>query len=182
MNISGLLPLLQAHPEYRRVRQALTDALGPGPQVVQADDVLDAAKPYLLAALGADPELPVRRILVLTARPERATELAAALDLYAREGATVLRFPAPDLLPYERIAPDPTTTSGRLEVLAALTEEDPKSEIAHPKVIIASAQAVMMPTLAPADFRWATRTVRRGETIDVNDLLSHWVDLGYEPA
>ena len=90
MNIAGLIPLLQAHPQYRRIRDALARAVaeaGSDPkskiQNLKSDDLLDAAKPLLLAALAADPEIPARRILIITARPERARELAAALDLYA---------------------------------------------------------------------------------------------------
>src|SRR5689334_18837975 len=107
MSIAGLLPLAQAHPAYRRVRRAVSEVLDApeGPGVVLAGDVLDAAKPYLLAALAADPELGARRILIVSARPERAREVAAALDLYAADPEGVLLFPTPDLLPYERIAP-----------------------------------------------------------------------------
>jgi hypothetical protein len=61
MSIAGLIPLVQAHPAYRRLRAALTDALAAAlaggdsqsairnPPSVRAGDVLDAAKPYLLA-------------------------------------------------------------------------------------------------------------------------------------
>ena len=65
--------------------------------------------------------------------------MAAALDLYAADPGAVLLFPAPDLLPYERIAPDPQITAARLAVLAALAPPDdgasanPQSAIRNPQ-------------------------------------------------
>jgi transcription-repair coupling factor (superfamily II helicase) len=206
MSIAGLIPLVQAHPAYRRLRAALTDALAAAlaggdsqsairnPPSVRAGDVLDAAKPYLLAALASDPEVGVRRILVVSARPERAREVAAALDLYTPDPERVLLFPPPDVVPYERIAPDPQITAARLEVLAALAPPDdgaannPPSfpfgglRLRNPQLVVASAAALMTPTFAPTDFRWATRRLSKGETVDVNDLLAHWLDLGYQPT
>src|SRR5438045_2318544 len=107
MNLSGLLPLLHSHPAYKRLAAALAHARQtPDDPAVVADDLLDAAKPYVLAALAADPALgpPAGRILILTSRPERARQIADALRLYAAAPDRVLRFPAPDLLPYEQIA------------------------------------------------------------------------------
>jgi transcription-repair coupling factor (superfamily II helicase) len=191
MNIPGLLPLLHAHPAYSRLAEALARALRTeGPAVVVADDLLDAAKPYLLAALASDPSLAPTsgRLLVITSRPERARQITDALQIYAAQPAAVHRFPAPDLLPYERIAADPTIVAGRLAVLAALdaprATADSIPTVNHPQrpVIVTSAMALMTPTIGPADFRWATRTLRRDQEVVMDDLLAHWVDLGYEPA
>lgn len=149
--------------------------------VVAADHPLDAADPYLLSALAADPRLgeATGRILVLVGRPERARQITAALELYAAPG-TVRRFPAPDVLPYERMADDPTNAAGRLGVLAALSA--PRGDRAARAIIVASAPALMAPTLGPDDFRWATRRLRSRDVVGMDDLLAHWVDLGYEPA
>ena len=115
--------------------------------------------------------------------------MAAALDLYAAEPGAVLLFPAPDLLPYERIAPDPhdhrrPPGSPRRPRRPPTTADsaNPQSAIRNPQLVVASAAALMMPTFAPADFRWATHRLSEGDTVDVNDLLAHWVDLGYQPA
>jgi transcription-repair coupling factor (superfamily II helicase) len=201
MNLSGLLPLLHNHPAYRRLVDAAARALAnpDHPAIVAAEDLLDAAKPYLLAALAADSALgpPAGRIFVLTSRPERARQIADALRLYAADPAAVAPFPAPDLLPYEQIAADPALVAGRLAVLALLSgrpSAPPAGDSPLPSegrgagglgsrpVVVASAMALMTPTLSPADFRWAVRTVRKGQEIAMDDLLAHWVDLGYEPA
>ncbi|HUS17590.1 MAG TPA: hypothetical protein VM536_21555, partial [Chloroflexia bacterium] len=187
MNLSGLLPLVQTHPAYGRLAGAVARALqGPTPTLVAADDLLDAAKPYLLAALAADPVLgePARRLLVITGRPERARQLTAALELYASPATAVRRFPAPDLLPYERIAADPTILAGRLAVLEALAAPVATAGEGAPArpLIVASAMALVTPTIAPGDYTWATRTLRAGDDVAMDDLLAHWVDLGYQPA
>ncbi|HMA34909.1 MAG TPA: transcription-repair coupling factor, partial [Chloroflexia bacterium] len=186
MHLFGLLPLLHAHPAYSHLAGAIARAQAGSALVVTADTLLDTAKPYLLAALAADPQIasPAGRILVLTSRPERARAITAALTLYAAPGS-VWRFPAPDLLPYERIAADPTIVAGRLGVLAALSADPPPSAPDPPRarpMVVTSAMALMTPTIGPADFRWATRRLHRGATIAMDDLLAHWVDLGYEPA
>jgi transcription-repair coupling factor (superfamily II helicase) len=185
MNLSGLLPLLHAHPAYSRLAGAVAHArdTAPGPEIA-AGDLLDSAKPYLLAALAADPALGPApgRILVITGRPERARQITAALELYAAGPGAARRFPAPDLLPYERIAADPSITAGRLAVLAALSAAPPAAGPTPRAVVVTSAMALMTPTISPDDFRWATRRLHRDDEVGMDDLLAHWVDLGYEPT
>ncbi len=189
MNLSGLLPLLHAHPAYARLAGAAARALAAGRAGVAAVDPTDTVKPYLIAALAADPTAgPASgRILVITGRPERARALTAALELYA--AGPVLRFPAPDLLPYERIAADSTIVAGRLAVLAALSSDAAPAAsaplgpaLARRPIIVSSAVALMTPTMSPGDFAWAGRRLHPAQEVVMDDLLAHWVDLGYEPT
>jgi transcription-repair coupling factor (superfamily II helicase) len=149
-------------------------------------------------------------MIVVAPRAHRARQLYEGLLAYSPPGTPILYFPAPDLLPYERIAPDPTIVGERLRVLAALTplidegrrtkdEEtiqspklalDPErsegegSKIQNGKspLIVTSVFALMHPTLAPPDMAHAMRVLRRGDMVNVRELLGHLVDLGYEPV
>ena len=194
MSLSGLLPLLYDQPAYREIARKV--AAGDN---TLTEPVNDAARAYLLAALHADVTAPRNRpVIIVAPRSHRARQLYEGLVAYSPPGTPVLFFPAPDLLPYERIAPDPTIVGERLRVLAMLTTDDgsegrrqkaegssEQSKIQNPKskiapIIVTSVFALMHPTMSPRDMAHAMQTVRVGERVDMRGLLKHLVDLGYE--
>src|SRR5262245_30447234 len=114
MSLPGLLPMLYDRPEYR----ALAARVASGEAAASAAPY-DPARPYLLAALHADVTMPRGRpMIVVTPRTDRARLLYEGLLAYSPPGTPIYFFPAPDLLPYERIAPDPTILGERLRVLS----------------------------------------------------------------
>src|SRR5437868_11542431 len=103
MSLSGLLPLLYDRREYGALARRLA-----GGEPAFAEAPLDAARPYLLSALHNDVTAPQGRpMIVVTPRSDRARQLYEGLLAYSPPGTPIYHFPAPDLLPYERIAPDP---------------------------------------------------------------------------
>ncbi len=180
MSLSGLLPLLYDQPGYGALARAVASG-----ENVRSSAPLDAARPYLLAALHADVTgTQGRPVILVTPRPDRARQLYEGLLAYSPPGTPLYLFPAPDLLPYERIAPDPTIVGERLRVLASLGAN--RGELADIRpaapVIVTSVLALMQPTMAPDDLAYAVRRLRRGERVNLHDLLGHLVDLGYEPV
>src|SRR5690242_15584038 len=128
MSLSGLLPLLYDRREYGALARSLAGGEG-----AFAEAPLDAARPYLLSALYNDVTSPQGRpMIVVTPRSDRARQLYEGLLAYSPPGTPIYHFPAPDLLPYERIAPDPTITGERLRVLASMIL-DSNQEIQNPK-------------------------------------------------
>src|SRR3954470_24920574 len=116
MSLSGLLPLLYDRREYAATAHRV--AAGENASV---EAPLDAARPYLLSAMHDQVTAPQGRpMIVVTPRSDRARQLYEGLLAYSPPGTPIYHFPAPDLLPYERIAPDPTITGERLRVLANL--------------------------------------------------------------
>ena len=116
MSLSGLLPLLYDQYGYGALARGVASG-----ETVRSEAALEAARPYLLAALHADVTSPAGRpMIVVTPRPDRARQLYEGLLAYSPPGTPLFLFPAPDLLPYERIAPDPTIVGERLRVLASL--------------------------------------------------------------
>ncbi|HEX2912946.1 MAG TPA: transcription-repair coupling factor [Chloroflexia bacterium] len=135
-----------------------------------------AVRPFFLAALQSCIGRP---LLVLTARPSQAGDLARQTTTYSAHASLVLNWPTPDTLPYERLGQDPVITAGRLETLAALRDLNP-DDTSH-LLIVASAKGLMQPTLSKTDFRQSVLTLRRSQVLDLNGMLVQLVRMGYSP-
>ena len=165
MNLTCLLPLINEMPGYAQLLAALRK--GGGQRLV----MLDAAKPYLLASLYQELSLP---LLVMVAQPEAAKQLQDQLNYWL--GDTPIQiFPEADALPYERLAPDPSTIQQRIKTLSILKGVDSQDA---PPLVIASAPAMAQKTLSPSDF--PSHIISQGMRVDLNQLLAQWRDMGYE--
>jgi transcription-repair coupling factor (superfamily II helicase) len=162
LNLNHLLPLIDGMPEYVRLADALQ--LGGVRKLV----VLDAAKPYTLAALHRRLGAPM---LVVAAKPERARWLHDQLKCW---GAASMLFPEPDSLPYEHMASDPYTTSQRIRALHALGAEGGAA------LVVTSAHALARKTVATDWFGAATHVISQGMNLDLERTLALWVEMGYE--
>ncbi len=133
--------------------------------------VLEAAKPCFLASLAEDLRRP---LLIVTPHPEMAKQLVEELRSYLPE-ERVLFLPELEILPYERLSPDPIIQNLRLRVLSALSWPEEES----PVLTVASLGAVVQKTLRPEDFREASRLVKQGIEADLRELVSYLHSLGY---
>jgi transcription-repair coupling factor (superfamily II helicase) len=176
LNLAGLLPLLRERPEFRAVCEQLEQAARSRQRGsrLNLSGLSAPVRPYFLATLQSCIGRP---LLVLTARPVQARELAHSSAAYSAQPELVLSWPTPDTLPYERIGQDPAITSGRLETLAALRHLDPAQS--NRLLIFASAKGLMQPTLSKTDFRQSVITLKRGQIIELNGLLEQFIRLGY---
>ncbi|MCK4221965.1 MAG: hypothetical protein KAX25_03765, partial [Dehalococcoidia bacterium] len=136
--------------------------------------LLDAAKPYFIAALHGELSLPV---VVITAQPEDARRLYEQLQLWCSPSATVHRFPELDLLPYEHLPAPAGSASERSRVLASLVLDHDGS---NPPLIVSSALATISTTFPPTDFASACHSLGQGMPADPLDLLRRWQAMGYE--
>jgi hypothetical protein len=93
MNLSPLLSLLQEMPTYRQLVGELAAAKDEHKAVI-----LDAAKPYFIAALYEELNLP---FMVVTAQPENARRLHEQLQAWCSPSAELHRLPELDFLPYD---------------------------------------------------------------------------------
>ncbi len=178
LNLAGLLALLSEQAEF----QTLCDRLEKAARSRQRGARLNlaglpgAARPYLLAALQSCIGRP---LVVLTARPAQARDLAQQAAIYSAHPQLVLSWPTPDTLPYERITQDPAIVSGRLATLSALRDLEPGQT--DRLLIFASAKGLKQPTLSKTDFRQSVMTLRREMTIDLNRTLESLLRIGYSP-
>ena len=178
INLSGLLPLLSEQVQIQQLTREL-DAPQQGRDARHLP-VLRGARPLVLAALTQALDRPV---LVIAAKPDRAQALYDALRAYGLATPDrLLRFPEPSTLFYERAPWPREVVAERLQVLSRLTSTLP--EIANLRegspIIVASARALMFRTLPPRAFRLGTRAVKKGQTINLDQLLEAWVGFGYE--
>jgi len=89
MNLSKLLHLIEDMPEYRQLLAELKEPNGETKAVA-----LEAAKPYLIAALYQSLRRPM---VVVSAQPEKCQKLYEQIAAWSNSGS--LKFPEPDALP-----------------------------------------------------------------------------------
>ncbi|MQY67583.1 MAG: transcription-repair coupling factor, partial [Dehalococcoidia bacterium] len=167
MNLSKLLHLIEDMPEYRRLADELKEQNGEAKAVA-----LEAAKPYLIAALYQSLGRP---IVVVSTQPEKCRKLYEQIAAWRNSG--VAKFPEPDALPYERISSDASTELERVQVLSALAGMDGE---ASPPLIIVSAPALMQKLTPRSDFAAAGHTVKPGMELEIFKLLERWQAMGYK--
>ena len=161
---------------------ASTDSLTAAIQAGKSLPVLGlrrSARLPVLAALHQRLKLPV---LLLTDRADNALNLMDELGLWLPETPRLL-FPEPTPLFYENAAWGERTRRDRLVALTALAAYHiPGSQVSSgtPPVLVAPVRAVMTRTLPRREFLKAAKTLRQGQVIQPEELVRHWVTLGYE--
>jgi transcription-repair coupling factor (superfamily II helicase) len=178
LNLSGLLSLLNELPAYHHLVDTLqrprsgghSDGLLPNPPTTPLN-LIAAARSYLIAALQRELGCP---LVVVAAQPERAQQIYDELRVWSATPEGVLRFPEPDALPYERVPWAMETIGERLATLAAL------STIPY-SLVVTSARALMYKTIPLEEFKTGTHTLRAGQTVSLQKMLTHWYALGYRP-
>ena len=164
-----LLCLADEMAAYRELLAALSES---GESARAA--VLDATKPYLIAALYRRLERP---LFIITAQPEDARSLRDQLSIWCG-GTEPELFPEPDVLPYQRITADTATGLERLRILSALTGAN--GAPAGPLVII-SAPTLIQKTASCRDFTGPSHTIEAGQETEPTSLLRRWEAMGYQP-
>ncbi|MFC1917870.1 transcription-repair coupling factor [Chloroflexota bacterium] len=171
MDLSRLLHLIEGSPDYQRLLSALSNN-----EVIPGAVVLDAAKPYLMAALHQQLQKPM---LVVTAQPVNARKLSEQI-LNWFPACRIRQFPEPDVLPYERMVSDTSTELERIQALAALAGYGLDRSVNQFPLIITSAPALMSLT-APHDiFTGSVSQVSVGMEVEPLELLRKWQAIGYE--
>ncbi|MFC1914106.1 transcription-repair coupling factor [Chloroflexota bacterium] len=172
LNLTQLSGLIEEMPAYQQLLAALKQE---GKNISTV--ALDAAKPYLIAALYRSQRIP---LLVVTAHPENSKKLHEQLLNWCNSELIKL-FPEHDALPYERITSDTSTELERVKVLSALTsyrfEGAGNTEI---PLIVASVPALMSQTASCHDFISSCHTLNTGTDMEPFALLGRWQDMGYE--
>jgi len=203
MNLSCLLSLLKEVPAYRQLVGELSIAQGE-----HKATILDAAKPYLIAALYEELDLP---FMVVTGQPESARKLHEQLRAWCSPSAELHRLPELDFLPYDKsqLSVVSYQTMERLRALATLALYQPfhlpprllrpdKSGLAmtgetiprndeqegikadKPPLVVTSALAIMSKTIPRRDFVAACHILKPGMAAEPLELLRRWQSLGYE--
>jgi transcription-repair coupling factor (superfamily II helicase) len=171
MNLSCLLSLLKDMPTYRQLVGELSTAKGEHKAVI-----LDAARPYLIAALYEELSLP---FMVVTAQPETARKLHEQLRVWCSPSAELHRLPELDFLPYDksRLSAVSYQMIERLRALATLALHEGNDK---PPLIVSSALGIMSKTIPRKDFVAACHILRPGMGAEPTELLRRWQSIGYK--
>ena len=182
MSLTGILKLLEGHPEFcERVDAAVS---GQTPEVT----VRQGARATFIASLTRRATAPV---LVIAPRPEDARRLHDQLLSWLGEDSPVHLLPEPEVLPFERLAVDGNTSNQRLATLAALASalcDGPGSgegDGGMAPVVVCSIGSALLYTAPPELMNGQPSPMgppsvwRIGDQVRLDALLSQWVQLGY---
>ena len=174
MNLSGLLSALDQAAEYNQLKRVLLSRDEAGPLMLR-----QSARPAVLAKIFLDQTSP---ILLLTGKVEAVPRWQEALKSWLPDQYSVLRFPEPTPLPFERGPWSNRSRMGRLEVLRRLVEIDHPLLPAEtpPFLIVSSARAMLQKTMPKRQFIGSTRVLKTGQLVDLDSLINTWRATGYE--
>jgi transcription-repair coupling factor (superfamily II helicase) len=124
----------------------------------------------LLCRRRAETDAPVVHVCRDDARMAR---MAEAIGFFAPE-VEVLRFPAWDCLPYDRVSPNPEIVAERVATLTRLLEAP-----SRPRILLTTVNALAQKVPPPATFQDATMTLRKGGRVQPEALTAFLESNGY---
>lgn len=113
-----------------------------------------------------------RTLCCLLPSDDQLDTLAGDIRLFT--DVPVLTYPAFEIAPYTRLAPDPTTVAARLATLYFLREQG------TPCIILTSVEAVLRRVLPQQVLSRRCELVMAGEDTDRDALIASLIDAGYE--
>ena len=167
MTLGVLRDLMDGVPEYCRLRDKLASAA----RRLTVETPAKAAA-FTLGTLRRDVDAPM---LVVAPRPEDARRLHEQLVAWCGDDAGLLHFAESEILPFERLDSDMETVHQRLRVLSRIDQRDEGSKV----MVVASVGALMQRTLGRSVAEAGSHTLRRGEDVELGELLDLWRRLGY---
>ena len=171
MTLGVLRDLMDGVPEYCRLR----DGVREGRRRLTVETPAKAAA-FTLGTLRRDVDAPM---LVVAPRPEDARRLHEQLVAWCGEDEGLLHFAESEILPFERLDSDTETVQQRLRVLARIATEGTKGTDVPGVMVVASVGALMQRTLGRDVMEASGHTLRRGEEVELGELLDLWRRLGY---
>ncbi|MCC6716414.1 MAG: transcription-repair coupling factor [Acetobacteraceae bacterium] len=127
----------------------------------------------LLARRGAEHAGP---LLHITRDDARMARLAEALAFFAPD-AEVLRFPAWDCLPYDRVSPNPELVSERIATLSRLLEP-----ATGPRIVLTTVNALVQRVPPRHAFHGGSRVLKIGDRVAPEELARFLEANGYGRA
>ena len=113
-------------------------------------------------------------LIVVCVDDVRMAQRAEQLSFFAPDLERI-ELPAWDCLPYDRVSPNPQVVGRRIEALSWLAA----GAAAKPRLLLTTVSAALQKMPAAADLIAQTLTVRRGDRLDLDDLVARLAHLGY---
>lgn len=163
----ALLPVLSSTPAVQSLRRRVEAG-----ELLSLPEVSEGGQAAMAAVLSH--LFPERSVVVVTDGLKRQEIVQQDLETWTKDSGRPLFYPAWEVLPHESRLPHADVISERLETLAALTSK-------KCSLIVTNVVALMQRTFDADDLRQRTRTIKKGEQMEMLDLIE-WLELqGYEP-
>ena len=125
------------------------------------------SKGYDSFLVGGFAQSSANDIIYIASDGNELASMAALLE-YINPKLKVLRFPAWDTVPYDRVSPNPTIVATRIECLSELAL-NPTSKT--PRVIVTSVGAILQKLPPMKIFLNSSREVSVGSVLNFNDFI-----------
>ena len=174
-DLSVLPGLLHATGSFASLRERLGGGAAPGMhgRHVGLTSVPHGAKSYLAAALALAET--GERICWVARDAEIGDRVADELGAWLGDASAVAVLEPRTALAYERSELVPDETAARVAALAAWRS-------GRARILVASVQALLQATIAPADIPERARVLKPGARVSLDALLAELFDLGYAPV
>ncbi|MBO1324095.1 transcription-repair coupling factor [Acetobacter sp. TBRC 12305] len=148
----------------------MTANTGANSQIATIWGVPEGYDALLLARRAAEHKGPVLHI----ARSDGAMTRLADMLAFVAADIEVLRFPAWDCLPYDRVSPNPTIVAERVATLTRLLEPT-----RGPRLVLTTVNAAVQRVAPRKTFEGQSLTLRTGESLDQAFLIDLLIANGY---
>ncbi|MCS7061716.1 MAG: transcription-repair coupling factor [Anaerolineae bacterium] len=172
MSLFGITQLILTAPEIQALVESLRESQ------LHAHRPLGLPRPARAPVVAALHHALKRPIVYVTSSVEMARSAADALRLLVENDTCVLRFAEPNTAFYDTVAPVADITAQRSAALAHLAA--PAHENSGAALIVSSPRALMHPTLPAWRFKAGLRVIQQDQTLALEAMLAHWVNIGYE--
>ncbi len=114
-------------------------------------------------------------IMIVTAKPDDASFLYEQLLFWLNNEIDLYHFVGNDIFAYDKSDFDIQSSSKRVEVLANKINNLNKQSIT-----VASLEAILQKTISSISIKETTHSLKVGDDIAVDTLISRWLNLGYQ--
>jgi len=140
---------------------------------VMIGEVPDGAEAFLAADIALETKKPI----IFVARDDKRLARASSLFKFRLPEADILRFPAWDCLPYDRISPKADLIATRLATLARLIRPAAKD---RPRIVVTGINALMQRVPHPDFIKELSLSLRPGQEIGFEDVQQRLLALGFQ--
>ena len=153
-------------PQYAKI---LARTAKQSRQELHITGLSDSAKSLILSLLHHE----VRRPFFLVA-PDHNHAARYHQELSNLSKYKVLMYPASEVSPYEQVLHSPDTIAQQMEVLQQIMHGS-----SEPYIVVLPARALMQKVLDPKTLQANTLKLKKGQTVDLNELRLELLRLGY---
>ncbi len=167
--LKKLLDLLDNSEAFNQTLEHVQSAARQGiPAQLRLGNLYGSTKNLVAAALARK----LGKSLIYVTRGSRQAEKIEADLLNFLPADRVRNFPQWEILPYEDARPEPGIAGARVEVFLALMDRTPG-------ITVTPVRALLQKVSAPEEFCGKVRTLKVDEDLDLEQLLSDLVEMGF---